>query len=318
MRVNQKKIEEVIRILISEYSQSCNRNAPLSPFTSYHVGGTADLLTSPARVEDIAHIVHLCYEKKVPFFVIGKGANVLVHDEGFRGIVISLEKCCSKIFHEKNLLYVGAGATVQDLVEYCEKHGLAGFDYMSGIPGTVGGALRMNAGAFVGEIGERVVRIDAVNEKGVREEISAEQALFGYRRADGLIGKILLGCWLLVDVGNKEKLFKARQDYLQRRASKQPLEYPSCGSVFKRPPSDYAGRLIEEAGLKGLRIGDAMVSEKHANFVVNVNKATAKDIFEVITQVQQTVYNKFGVWLELEVRLVGFPEQQVKMVEKPQ
>ena len=176
----------------------------------------------------------------------------------------------------------------------------------------------MNAGAFVGEIGNRVVRIDAVNEKGIREEISAEQALFGYRRADGLIGKILLGCWLLVDVGNKETLYEARQDYLQRRASKQPLEYPSCGSVFKRPPGDYAGRLIEEAGLKGLRIGDAMVSEKHANFVVNVDKATAKEIFSVFSQVQNTVYHKFGIWLELEVRLIGFSDEQIRKVEQPQ
>lgn len=317
MRDNREKIEEVIRILISEYPQSCSRKAPLSPFTSYHVGGNADLLISPSKIEDIAHIVHLCYEKKVPFVVIGKGANVLVHDEGFRGIVVSLKKCCSRIFHEKNLLYVGAGATMQNLVEYCEKQGLPGFEDLSGITGTMGDALRTNACAFDREIGDRVVRIDAVNERGVREEISGEQALFGHCRADGLIGKTLLGCWLLVGGDNKETLDKSRQN-LERRANQQPMEYPYYGSIFKQPVGDYAGRLIEKAGMKGLRIGDAMVSEKAANFVVNVDKATAKDIFEVISKVQQTVYDKFGVWLELEVRLVGFPEHQAKMVEKPQ
>lgn len=317
MSVDQNKIREVIRVLQNEYPEQTRVDAPLAPYTSYNVGGSADVMISPKRVEDVAHVVHLCYQRKAPYFVIGKGANVLVHDSGYRGVVISLEKCCAQIFHEKNLLYVGAGATVKDLVEYCEKHGLAGLEYMSGIPGTVGGALRMNAGAFVGEIGDRVLRVDALNQRGIRQQISKEEALFGYRRADGLKDKILLGCWLLVEAGDKQKLYASRQDYLSRRAARQPLEYPSCGSVFKRPPGDYAGRLIEEAGLKGYKIGGAMVSEKHANFVVNYNNASARDIYEVICHVQQEVYKRSGVWLEPEVRLVGFSAEEIQKVERP-
>lgn len=313
----EKEINAVVSILKGRYREESRADAPLSPYTSYNVGGNADLLIFPEKVEHIVHIVQTCHKKRIPFFIIGKGANVLIHDNGFRGIALSLEKCCSQIFHEKNLLFVGAGATVKDLVEYCEQHGLAGLEYMSGIPGTVGGALRMNAGAFVGEIGDRVVRIDALNETGMREQIIQEDAGFGYRRANGLVGKILLGCWLMVEKGDKEKLYQARQDYLKRRADKQPLEYPSCGSVFKRPQGDYAGRLIEEAGCKGLKIGGAMVSSKHANFVVNFDKATAQDIYDVICHVQQVVHKRFRVWLELEVKLIGFSDEEQRKVESP-
>jgi UDP-N-acetylmuramate dehydrogenase len=315
MNSTEKNIIKIMEILRKEFPDETRSDAPLAPFTSYNVGGNADLLVFPKSVDHVEQIIHLCYEKKVPFFVIGKGANVLVHDDGFRGVVVSLEKCCSQIFHEKNLLYVGAGATVKDLVEYCENNNLAGVEYMSGIPGTVGGALRMNAGAFIGEIGDRVLRIDALNNKGIREQISQEEAGFGYRRANGLTGKILLGCWIMLDVGKKEELYQARQEYLAKRAEKQPLEYPSCGSVFKRPTGDYAGRLIEESGCKGLRIGGAMVSQKHANFVVNYENATAKDIYDVICEVQEKVYNRFGVMLELEVKLVGFSKEEIEKVK---
>lgn len=315
MNSKGKNIKEVVEILQSDYPDSTRINVLLAPYTSYNVGGNADLMIFPERVEQLERIIHLCNEKRVPYFIIGKGANVLIHDDGLRGVVISLEKCCSQIFHEKNLLYVGAGATVKDLVEYCENNSLEGVEYMSGIPGTVGGALRMNAGAFIGEIGDRVLRIDALNEKGNRIQIPKDEALFGYRRANGLTEKILLGCWLMVDAGDKEKLYQSRQEYLKKRASKQPLEFPSCGSVFKRPPGDYAGRLIEEAGCKGLKIGGAMVSTKHANFVVNYNKATAKNIYDVIYEAQKKVYNRFGIKLELEVKLMGFSNEDIKKVE---
>jgi len=309
--------ERLYKRLNNEFPDSSYADEPLAPLTTYRVGGKAEILIYPNHLDDLEHIVKLCNRYKTEFFIIGKGANVLVHDGGFRGVVISLEKCSSQLFHEKNLLYVGAGVTVQALVEYCEEHSLAGLDFMSGIPGTVGGALRMNAGAFVGEIGDRVLRIDAMSKQGIREQISAEEAGFGYRRANGLQDKILLGCWLLLGPGEKRILQRAREGYLERRASKQPLEYPSCGSVFKRPPGDYAGRLVEAAGAKGFRVGGAMVSAKHANFVVNEKSATANDIYEVIAEVQQMVYKQFKVWLELEVKLVGFPIEMVKRVEGP-
>ena len=312
-----RPIKQFARRLKEEFPDSCRVDELLAPRTSYRVGGRADVFVTPESIEELEHLVRMCLHHQIPYFVLGKGANVLIHDDGFRGVVISLEKCCSQMFHEENLLYVGSGCTVEDLVEYCEAHGLAGLDYMSGIPGTVGGALRMNAGAFVGEIGDRVVRIDALDEKGARVTLHREDAKFGYRRADGLIGKILLGCWLLIEPGEPQKLIAAREEYLRKRSEKQPLEHPSCGSVFKRPEGDYAGRLIEAAGCKGLRIGGAMVSPKHANFIVNIGNATAQDIYDVIVQVQQRVYAQFGVWLELEVKLIGFPEEDMKRVEKP-
>jgi len=315
--LNSEKIKKTIQRLKREYPDSCRLDVPLAPLTSYQVGGKADVLATPATVEELEQIIRCCTREGVPYFVMGKGANVLVHDEGFRGVVVLLEHCCSQLFHEGELLYVGAGATVADLVEYCEKHSLGGLDYMSGIPGTVGGALRMNAGAFVGEIGDRVLRIDALDKKGRRVQLPREEAQFGYRRADGLENKILLGCWLFLEPGDREQLSRSREDYLKRRAEKQPLEYPSCGSVFKRPPGDYAGRLIEAAGCKGFTVGGAMVSPKHANFVVNFNQAVAGDIYEVIWRVQRKVYEHSGVWLELEVKLVGFSEEDQRRVEKP-
>lgn len=314
--MNSVKIKQFVRRLKEEYPDHCRLDEPLAPYTSYKVGGRADAYIIPETIEEVEHIVRLCLREQVPFFVLGRGANVLIHDDGYRGVVISLERCCHQLFHEDNLLYVGSGCTVAELVEYCEEHGLQGLDYMSGIPGTVGGALRMNAGAFVGEIGDRVLRIDALNEKGMRIQVHRDEAGFGYRRADGLIDKILLGCWLVVEPGDPQQLRAARENYLHRRAEKQPLEHPSCGSVFKRPPGDYAGRLIEAAGCKGLRVGGAMVSPKHANFILNVENASAQDIYQVIVQVQRKVYEQFNVWLEPEVKLIGFPPEEIQRVER--
>ncbi|MFQ5583823.1 MAG: UDP-N-acetylmuramate dehydrogenase, partial [Calditrichia bacterium] len=287
--LEQQEIQSFVKSIKRQFGEHCKLDTPLAPYTTYNVGGKADALVFPERTDDLEQLVRACKQKRIPFFIIGKGANILVHDNGFRGVVISLEQCCSQIFYRKNLLYVGAGQTVKNLVEYCEEHGLEGLEFMSGIPGTVGGALQMNAGAYGGEIGDRVMRIDLINERGVREQIPTNEAGFGYRRADGLKEKILLGCWLHLGRGKKAVLEQVRREIIEKRTRRQPLEFPSCGSVFKRPPGDYAGRLIEEAGAKGLRIGGAMVSPKHANFIVNYRNATARDIYDVIVEVQNLV-----------------------------
>lgn len=315
LSIHKEHLREVIATLGREYPDSCRLDAPLAAYTSYKVGGRADLLISPEKVDHVERVVHLCVERKAPFFVIGKDANVLIHDDGYRGVVVSLEKSCSQIFHEETLLYVGAGAAVQDLVEYCEKHGLAGLDCISDLPGTAGCALRMNAGAPVGEIGNRVARIDAIDERGIRVQITEDEAFFGLHGPDGLRNKTLLGCWLMVEPGDRTKLTQSRKEYLSRRTSKEPLEYPPCTGVFKHPPGDYAGRLVEEAGCKALRIGGAMVSEKHANFIVNYANATARDIYEVIFRVQKTVYEHSGIWLDLEIELIGFSAEELRRVK---
>jgi len=317
MKTDSQKTGQFAERLRREFPDICYPNEPLASHATYRVGGPADVFVVPETLDDLEAIVRKCVRENIPFFVLGEGANVLIHDEGFRGVVISLDKCCHQLFHKENLLYAGAGVKVRELVEYCEKHALGGLDFLSGIPGTVGGALIMNAGAFVGEIGERVIRIDALDEQGRRIQISREEAGFGYRRADGLGSKVLLGCWLGVEPADANTLRAARENYLQRRAEKQPLDYPSCGSVFKRPPGDYAGRLIEAAGCKGLKIGGAIVSEKHANFILNLGNATADDIFQLIQAVQKKVYQKFGIWLEPEVKFIGFSDSDLKKIMSP-
>ena len=290
---------------------------PLAGYTNYRVGGPADALVRPETLEQLQTIIQLCHRHRVPLFVLGKGANILVNDQGVPGIVVTLEGCCRQLRREGNYVYAGAGLQVSELVAFCEAEGLGGLDYMSGIPGTVGGALTMNAGAFVGEIGDRVVWVDAFTDAGERVRLSREEAGFGYRKAEGLKHKILLGCWLALEPVDSNQLIRSRMDYLKRRAEKQPLEYPSCGSVFKRPKGDFAGRLIELVGAKGLRHGGAMVSDKHANFILNVDNASARDIFGLIQEVQRRVYQATGVWLEPEVKLVGFSEAEVAEVLYP-
>jgi len=317
MKQLNRNISDVARKIKREFPKICRLNEPLASYTTYQVGGPADAFVVPENIEQLEQVVRICGQARVPCFILGKGANILIHDEGFRGVVVALEKCCNQLFHEDELLYVGTGVTVQSLVEYCEENGLGGLEYMSGIPGTVGGALTMNAGAFVGEIGDRVIRVDALNEKGQRVQISKDEAQFGYRRADGLSGKILLGCWIVVELHDPKKLAAAREEYLERRARRQPLEFPSCGSVFKRPEGDYAGRLIETAGAKGMSIGGAKVSEKHANFILNFNRASARDIYELIRAVRKKVYDSSGIWLEPEVKFVGFSEEERNKVLEP-
>jgi UDP-N-acetylmuramate dehydrogenase len=299
-----------------KYPDTVKINEPLENHTTYRVGGPAMVFCSPDNRDELQEILQACAKAGAPVFILGSGSNILVNDAPLEMVVIQLRNCCNELFHQGNVLYAGAGILVSELVDYCEAHDLAGLDYMSGIPGTVGGALLMNAGAFVGEIGDRVNYIDAMMEDGKMRKISKNEAGFGYRRADFLQDKIILGCSLLMLPGNRTDLAKSREDYLTKRAAKQPLEYGSCGSVFKRPPNNYAGSLIEQAGCKGMRVGGAMVSPKHANFFVNYDNASASDIYQLIKEVQKIVYEKFQIWLEPEVKLVGFSDDEKNALQK--
>lgn len=292
-------------------------NEPMKNYTTYKVGGPAAAICFPENREELQEMLHYCRIHTVPIFILGSGSNILVHDNGLQMVVFQLRHCCSQLTRIDEVVNVGAGVLVSELVNYCEQQQLAGIDFMAGIPGTVGGALRMNAGAFIGEIGERVILIETMTYDGEYVNITGEEAGFGYRRADHLQDKIILGCQLRLMKGERQELEKARQHYLEQRAAKQPLEYGSCGSVFKRPPGHYAGTLIEQAGCKGMRIGGAMVSPKHANFIINYEHATAQDIFELIQKVQHMVYQKFQIWLEPEVKLVGFSDEEEKKVTQP-
>ncbi len=304
--------------LWNHYAERVKLNEPLKSYTTYKVGGPATALCVPANREELQDMLSLCHQRQVPVYILGSGSNILVHDDGIDMIVFKLNQCCPELSRDAQMVYAGAGVLVSKLVEFCEEQELAGLDFMSGIPGTVGGALRMNAGAFVGEIGDRVVFIDAMTYDGQIMRIKGEDAGFAYRRADKLQDKIMLGCQLQLIDGSRTELQKSRENYLTQRSARQPLDYGSCGSVFKRPPGNFAGTLIEQAGCKGLRIGGAMVSPKHANFIINYDKATARDIYQLIQEVQNIVYRRFDIWLELEVKLLGFTDEEEKKVRQPE
>lgn len=313
----ENDLHQVALSLASRFPGRVLLEEPMKNYTTYRVGGPAAAICFPENHQELQEILRYCRIHKMPIFLLGSGSNILVHDKGLRMVVLQLRRCCSQLTHTDEIVNVGAGVLVSELVNYCEQQQLAGLDFMAGIPGTVGGALRMNAGAFVGEIGERVISIETMTYDGESVTISRDEAGFGYRRADRLQDKIILGCQLRLMRGERQNLEKTRQHYLEQRAARQPLDYGSCGSVFKRPPGQYAGTLIEQAGCKGMRIGGAMVSPKHANFIVNYEHATAQDIFELIRKVQHMVYQKFKVWLELEVKLVGFSDEEEKKVTQP-
>lgn len=311
-------VREMAIQLWNHYAERIKLNEPLKYYTTYKVGGPATALCFPASRQELQDMLSLCHQRKVPVYIMGSGSNILVHDNGIDLIVFKLEQCCAELTRDGHNVYAGAGVLVSRLVEFCEEQELAGLDFMSGIPGTVGGALRMNAGAFVGEIGDRVVFIDTMDYRGNDIRVTGEDAGFGYRRADHLQDKIMLGCQLQMIDGSRNDLQKSREDYLGQRAARQPLDYGSCGSVFKRPPGNYAGTLIEQAGCKGMRIGGAMVSTKHANFIINYDRASASDIYQLIREVQNIVYRRFNIWLELEVKLLGFSDEEEEKVRRPQ
>jgi len=282
---------------------------PLSAHTSYGVGGPADAFCAPQDSGTVQLLLRRAADHGVPVLVLGRGTNVVVADEGFRGLVINLETGCRELTADGGRVRIGAGRSLERLVLYCEEHSLAGLEQLSGIPGTVGGALVMNAGAFGTEIGDRVVTVHGLNREGEAVEVPRDQAGFGYRTAAGLEGLVLLGCDLELVTGDTVKLKATREEIIARRKARQPLGYPSAGSIFKRPPGDYAGRLVEAAGCKGLREGGAEVSVKHANFILNRGSASAADIHALMERVRRRVREDFGVRLETEVLFIGFPDE---------
>lgn len=294
------------------------RDEELKRYSTYHIGGPADFLVIPQTRESMINLLKTLIIRGIPFLIAGKGSNVLYSDEGFRGVVVTLEKAAGQLEKKGDRqIYAGAGRALADLVLFAEEHAIGGFERLAGIPGTVGGALIMNAGAFDEEIGNRVSWVELMDEYGKLEIIYHDEIGFGYRKADALKGKVVLGTLVEGVPADRNQLKQIRDEILRKREAKQPLEYGSCGSVFKRPPGNYAGTLIEQAGCKGMRIGDAMVSEKHANFIINLGNARARDVYRLMKMVQQKVYEKFGVLLEPEVKLIGdFEETETGKVKK--
>jgi len=277
--------------------------ATLDAYTSFNIGGPADVLVEPADVDDVRRLVKQAGAKKIPLFVVG-GTNLLIRDGGIRGIVVSLSKLRTIKEEPQAVLYAEGGVGMPTLIGHAIRRSLAGLEWAAGIPGTVGGCLVMNAGTRLGEMKDSVKAVRLVNMKGDLMELPAASIPFEYRRAR-LPKGIVVGVWLQLREGVRGEIEKVVKDYLHYRKETQPLTMHSAGCVFKNPPNDSAGHLLEVTGLKGLRIGDAEVSTKHGNFIVNRGHASAADVIELIRKVRRTIKQKAGVQLDLELKIVG-------------
>jgi UDP-N-acetylmuramate dehydrogenase len=273
--------------------------------TTYRIGGPAKLLVCPKDIEDLQRLNCWIKQNAVPKFVLGGGANVLVCDQGFQGVVVHFSRFDALNF-DGSRVTAGAGLMLDQFVVACLRRGLAGLERLSGIPGTLGGALRMNAGAFDAEIADHLISTEIVDYEGRYQILEKAKVGFGYRKAPLIKETYILGASFDFPSGDKEELFKVRQEILARRYEKQPWQYPSAGSVFKRPPGYFSGKLIEEAGLKGKILGRAQISSKHAGIIINLGGAKASDVLGLIRLAQSDVRKKFNVELELEQELIGF------------
>ncbi|MBI1807191.1 MAG: UDP-N-acetylmuramate dehydrogenase [Ignavibacteria bacterium] len=281
---------------------------PLNKYTSFRIGGPADYFLEPADKDDVVRIINYFHEQNIPFIIVGKGSNMLVSDEGIRGAVINLESGLTSMRVEGDRVYVDAGITIARFVDFCVQRGFKGVEMLAGIPGTIGGAIIMNAGAYGGEISDYLYDIEVLRN-GKVIYLRKDEAGFSYRRS-GFRGDIVLGASFKLPIGDKAEVMNIRRDLLIKRNRAQPVNFPNSGSMFKNPPGTYAAKLIEETGLKGTRRGNAQISEKHANFIVNLGGATAKDVLELIELARKTVLEKKGVTLELEVKLLGFSDSR--------
>lgn len=301
MKENMKNRFETIlgqdRILMEE---------PMKKHTTFRLGGPADFFLCPSDVNQIPEIIHICREEGIPWFVLGNGSNLLVSDQGYRGVVIQIYKNMNQITVEGTRIYAQAGALLSAVSKKAMEAGLTGMEFASGIPGTLGGAAVMNAGAYGGEMKDILVSVTVLTDEGEQKVLEVEDLNLGYRTS--VIkekGYIVLDVVLQLQVGDRDAIRNRMEELKVQRVTKQPLEYPSAGSTFKRPEGYFAGKLIEDAGLRGYRVGGAQVSEKHCGFVINTGDATTSDVVQLIHDVQNIIWNKFKIKLEPEVKFLG-------------
>ena len=282
------------------------KQEPMKKHTSFRIGGNADIYISPKSSEEIQSILFLAKKYDVPVTVMGNGSNLLVSDKGIRGIVIQIGEDMSTILVKGEKITAQAGALLKTIGEKALQSSLEGFAFAAGIPGSLGGAVCMNAGAYGGEIKDILVEAEVLTEDLQIKKLSTQQLQFSYRHS--IIpekGYIVLSATFLLNKGNQKEIAQKMTELAQQRREKQPLNFPSAGSIFKRPQGYFAGKLITDAGLKGYSIGDAQVSQKHGGFIVNKGNATCADVLALIEHCQKTVFEKFGVMLETEVKMIG-------------
>lgn len=278
----------------------------MSRHTTFKIGGPADYFLMPDKDTDVGRIVKICKESAIPYFILGNGSNLLVGDGGYRGVVIQIYKNMSAVTVEGTEITVQAGALLSSVAAAAKNAVLTGFEFAGGIPGTMGGAVVMNAGAYGGEMKDVLTEVTVMDEEGEIVTLPADKLELGYRTSIiKTAGYIVLEAKLQLKEGNPEVIRETMKDLTIRRTTKQPLEYPSAGSTFKRPEGYFAGKLIMDSGLAGYQVGGAQVSEKHCGFVINAGGATARDVRTLMDNVRDIVYKKYGVTLEPEVKFLG-------------
>ena len=279
---------------------------PMTKHTSFHIGGPAELMAQPQSEAELQSLLMKAAEAAVPVTLVGNGSNLLVRDKGIRGLVIKLGSMLRDIKVSGNVLTFGSGVSLAQASKKAAELGLSGMEFAVGIPGSIGGAVYMNAGAYDGEMAKVVKSVRVMDAAGEVSELSAGELDFGYRHSalQGS-GKIVTSVTVELAAGDKQAIAEKMADFSNRRITKQPLELPSAGSMFKRPPGYFAGTLIDQTGLKGYTVGGAQVSTKHAGFVVNIGGATAADVLQLISDVQAKVFAAHGVHLEPEVLVLG-------------
>lgn len=282
------------------------QNEPMKKHTTFQIGGPADFFLIPGNDEELSALLKFCRAEQIPILIIGRGSNLLVRDKGIRGAVIQIGESFAYFAANGNQVNAGAGLSLIALSRKAAAEGLSGLEFAVGIPGTLGGAIVMNAGAYDGEMKDVVKNVAAMDSWGEKRVFTAPEADFGYRHsAFQKNGYIVLAVEMELAPGDKALIERKMADFTNRRVAKQPLSFPSAGSVFKRPPGHFAGPLIEKAGLKGMRIGGAEVSTLHAGWIINTGNATANDVLELIEVIRSRVLAQSGVLLEPELRIVG-------------
>ena len=301
--MNQNIIEKFTDLLGKE---KVKVNEPMNRHTTFRIGGPADCFLLPSSQEELQEIIKICSDEKLPYFILGNGSNLLVSDAGYRGVIIQLDRNMEEITVDGTEIRAAAGALLSSIAVAARRASLAGFEFAGGIPGTLGGAVVMNAGAYGGEMKDVLKEVTVMTGDGEIRVIPASELEMGYRTSIiKKAGYLVLGATISLKEGNLEEIKALTRELSEKRTSKQPLEFPSAGSTFKRPEGYFAGKLIMDSGLRGYQIGGARVSDKHCGFVINAGDATAQDVVALMDHVTEVVREKYGVTLEPEVKFLG-------------
>ena len=301
--MNQELEKKLLSILKAEQVKKAE---PMKSHTTFRVGGPAAYFVTPQTAEEVAEVIEACTQENVPYYIVGNGSNLLVSDKGYDGVIIQIYKQMSRVEVKGREIYAQAGALLSMVAKRALDTELAGFEFAAGIPGTLGGACVMNAGAYGGEMKDVLKSVTVLDKDGNVKKLAKDELELGYRTSViAKKGYIVLDAVMELKEGKAEEIKALMDDLKERRITKQPLEYPSAGSTFKRPEGYFAGKLIQDADLRGFQVGGAQVSEKHCGFVINKDGATASDVMELMRQVSDKVYDKFGVRLEPEVKRLG-------------